>query len=140
MLTTYDLEVSFRLDWNTSRAAERPVAFHGLRVIDEGQDLGLGLHRLGLLEWEPSDAVELRWLNITDTQAPFGETNGITHWFHRNDMVEHRVGLFHQNTSVLGRRLPDLATCDGRLSDGERSGGGQVNLTASGEMTCSTFT
>ena len=132
LLTTYDLEISFRLDWNTSRSLAGSDHTPSLRVIDEGQDLGLGLYRLGLLEWEPSDAVELRWLNITDTQAPFGDSNQTTHWFHRNDMVEHRVGLFHQNTSVLAEGFPQTGHLRWLLSDGERSGGGQVNLTNSG--------
>lgn len=131
LITTYDVDVSFRLDWNTSRLLT-DVGVPSLKVLDEGQDLGLGLYRLSALSWEASDTVELRWLNITDTQAPYGQDNGSTYWFHRNDVVNHRMGLYHRNTSVLAEHFPDVGHFKWTLTDGERSSSNLVNLTSSG--------
>ena len=125
------MDVSFRLDWNTSRLLT-DVGVPSLKVLDEGQDLGLGLYRLSALSWEASDTVELRWLNITDTQAPYGQYNGSTYWFHRNDVVNHRMGLYHRNTSVLAEHFPDVGHFKWTLTDGERSLSNHVNLTSSG--------
>ena len=75
LLTTYDVTVSFRLDWNMSRALDGTVGVPSLKVFDEGQDLGLGLYRLSGLAWTASDRVDLRWVDIVDTQAPFGQNN-----------------------------------------------------------------
>ena len=132
LLTTYDVSFVFRLDWNISRSFPETGGVPSLKMVDEGQELGLGLYRLSSLAWTASDAVELRWLNITDTQAPFGDSNQTTHWFHRNDMVEHRIGLFHQNTTVLAEGFPQTGHLRWLLSDGEREGDGRVNLTDNG--------
>ena len=135
LLTTYDITVSFRLDWNMTMLLNGTVGVPGLSVVDEGQDVGLGLYRLSSLAWTASDAVQLRWIDIIDLQAPIGQTDGITHWFHRNDPVQHRVGLYHNNTAVLAEGFPDLGHFTWTLSDGERFESGSVNLSASGEMT-----
>ena len=132
LVSTYDLSVSFRLGWNASTTVAASGGTPSLKVFDEGQDLGLGLHQLNELAWQPSTDIELRWLNITDTQAPFGENDGTTYWFHRNEMVHHRIGVFHNNTDVLARDLPVNGTFLWTLSDGERSTSSSVNLTRSG--------
>ena len=106
LVTTYDVSVSFRLGWNASTTVAVGGGTPSLKVLDEGQDLGLGLYQLNELTWQPSTDIELRWLNITDTQAPFGENDGTTYWFHRNEMVHHRIGVFHNTTDVLARDLP----------------------------------
>ena len=132
LVTTYDVSVSFRLGWNASTTVAVGGGTPSLKVLDEGQDLGLGLYQLNELAWQPSTDIELRWLNITDTQAPFGENDGTTYWFHRNEMVHHRIGVFHNNTDVLARDLPVNGTFLWTLSDGERSTSSSVNLTRSG--------
>ena len=132
LVSTYDLSVSFRLGWNASTTVAASGGTPSLKVFDEGQDLGLGLYQLNELAWQPSTDIELRWLNITDTQAPFGENDGTTYWFHRNEMVHHRIGVFHNNTDVLARDLPVNGTFLWTLSDGERSTSSSVNLTRSG--------
>ena len=132
LVSTYDVSVSFRLDWNASTSFAAAGGTPSLKVFDEGQDLGLGLYQLSGLSWLPSSEVELRWMNITDTQAPFGDNNGSTYWFHRNDVVYHQFGVFHNNTEVLATDLPDTGDFVWRLSDGERSEEGRVNLTPSG--------
>ena len=106
LLTTYDLTFSFRLDWNKTASLNGTVGVPGLSVIDEGQDVGLGLYHLSSLAWTASDDVELRWIDITDLQSPHGQTDGTTHWFHRNDPVQHRIGLYHNNT-VLAEGFPN---------------------------------
>jgi hypothetical protein len=64
-------------------------------AVDEGQDLGLGLHHLNAHAWTGSTALALRWLEIVDTMEPVGESNETTHWFHRNDVIYHRLGVVH---------------------------------------------
>ncbi|MFZ8906778.1 MAG: hypothetical protein ACO2Y2_05420 [Poseidonia sp.] len=134
LLTTYDVTFSFRLDWNKTASLNGTVGVPGLSVIDEGQDVGLGLYRLSSLAWTASDDVELRWIDITDLQSPFGQTDGSTHWFHRNDPVQHRIGLYHNNTAVLAEAFPNTGHFTWTLSDGERSETGRVNLSTTGEM------
>ena len=51
LLTTYDITVSFRLDWNMTSLLNGTVGVPGLSVVDEGQDVGLGLYRLSSLAW-----------------------------------------------------------------------------------------
>ncbi|MEC8168358.1 MAG: hypothetical protein VX052_05010, partial [Candidatus Thermoplasmatota archaeon] len=128
LLTTYDVTVSFRLDWNMSRALDGTVGVPSLKVFDEGQDLGLGLYRLSGLAWTASDRVDLRWVDIVDMQAPFGQNNGSTYWFHRNEEVQHRVGLYHVDTTVLAEGFPNTGHFLWSLSDGERFETGRFNL------------
>jgi hypothetical protein len=130
LVTTYDVSISFRLDWNASNLLEGGTP--SLKVFDEGQDLGLGLYQLTGWSWLPTNDVEVRWMNITDTQAPFGENNASTYWFHRNDVVHHRFGVFHNNTEILARDLPATGSFVWTLSDGERSEYGALNMTNTG--------
>ncbi|MAH41118.1 MAG: hypothetical protein CMO41_02585 [Verrucomicrobiales bacterium] len=134
LLTTYDLTFSFRLDWNKTASLNGTVGVPGLSVIDEGQDVGLGLYRLSSLAWTASDDVELRWIDITDLQSPHGQTDGTTHWFHRNDPVQHRIGLYHNNTAVLAEGFPNSGHFMWTLSDSERLETGRVNLSTTGVM------
>ena len=134
LVTTYDVRISFRLDWNASISTAAAGGTPSLKVFDEGQDLGLGLYQLTGLSWLPGNDVELRWMNISDTQAPFGDNEGSTYWFHRNDVVHHQIGVFHNTTDVLARDLPSTGAFVWSLSDGERSESGRVNLTSSGAV------
>ncbi len=132
--STYDVTFRFRLDW----AATQSVASNGgtpaLVVVDEGQDLGLGLHHLNAHAWTGSTALALRWLEIVDTMEPVGESNETTHWFHRNDVIHHRLGVVHEGTDLLARDLPDVGHFVWELNDGERRMEGAFNITSSGEM------
>ena len=67
------------------------------------------------------DRVDLRWVDIVDMQAPFGQNNGSTYWFHRNEEVEHRVGLYHVDTTVLAEGFPNTGHFLWSLSDGSVS-------------------
>ena len=134
LTTVYDVKVRFRLGWNASQSFALSGGTPSLKFFDEGQDLGLGVHQLSALAWTPSIALEMRWLNITDTMAPFGEHNETTHWFHRNDVVQHRFGVFHAGTEVLARDLPTNGSVAWELNDGERRETGELSLTSSGIM------
>ena len=129
---TYDIKIQFRLDWNESLNLSQTVGIPSIHVQDEGQDIGIGLHQLNALAWTPSTDLEMRWRNITDTVAPFGDANETTHWFHRNDVAAHEIGIYHANTTVLARDVPETGWVSWTLSDGERSGSGQVSINASG--------
>ena len=91
----YDISVAFRLTWNATRDLGQQELTPSLKVFDEGQDLGLGLYSLSSLSWMAHDLVELRWIEIVDTQQPYGQNNGSIYWFHRNDKVQHSIGLYH---------------------------------------------
>ena len=132
LVTTYDVRFSFRLSWNLSETLFADGGVPSLKVFDEGQDLGLGLYQLNSVAWSPSDDVELRWLNITDTEAPYGQNADSTYWFHRNEIVHHQFGLFHRGTDVLARDFPQIGVFEWTLSDGERVERGDVNLTTTG--------
>ena len=134
LLTTYDVAFSFRLDWNKTASMNGTVGIPGISVVDEGQDVGLGLYRLSSLAWTPSDDVELRWIDITDLHSPFGQTDGSTYWFHRNDPVQHRIGLYHNNTGELAEGFPNTGHFTWTLNDSERAETGRVNLSSTGEM------
>ncbi len=125
------VQFHFRLDWNATFEFASGGWIPSLKVIDEGNDLGLGLSKINRLEWTPSNAVELRWLNITDMTQPIGSHNETTHWFHRNDRVHHEVGAFHLGTEYLTEYLPIQGQLTWELTDGERQEFG--NITHSNE-------
>ena len=134
LTTTYDLTFAFRMDWNMSQTNASEGGAPSLKVFDEGQDLGLGLYQLSAQQWTPSTVLDMRWLTIEDTMKPYGDHNETTRWFHRNDVVHHQIGVFHANTSVLARDLPQNGTFSWELTDGERRQTGMVDLTSSGRM------
>ena len=134
LTTIYDVTVSFRLDWNASLLLNGSNHAPSLTVVDEGQDLGLGLTHLNALRWAPSVMLEMRWEQIVDTVEPEGQANETTRWFHRNDLVYHRIGIVHANTNVLARDVPDVGVLAWELNDGERRMVGEVNLSSSGSV------
>ena len=73
-------------------------------------------------------------MNISDTTAPYGDANETTRWFHRNDVVHHRIGIYHENTSILAQEVPGPGHLKWVLSDGERTSSNNLNLTPSGEL------
>ena len=132
--TIYDITIVFRLEWNASWGFAADGGIPSFNVIDEGQDLGLGLFKLSSFEWEPRTDLEMRWIDVEDTMAPFGQTNGSAYWFHRNDIVRHSVGIYHENTQYLVEDLPPNASLEWSLNDGERRSTGEVPLSATGVM------
>jgi len=134
LATIYDITFVFRLDWNASWGFASDGGIPSFNVIDEGQDLGLGLFQLSSFEWQPKTDLEMRWIDVEDTMAPFGQTNGSAYWFHRNDIVRHSVGLYHNNTQYLVQDLPPNASLEWSLNDGERRSTGEVSLSATGLM------
>jgi hypothetical protein len=132
--SVYDVTVRFRLDWNASQNVAREGGTPSLKIIDEGQDLGLGLHQLPMQRWVPNVALDLRWINITDTTAPYGEHNQTTYWFHRSEVISHQLGVFHAGTEVLARDVPQEGHLTWELNDGERRETGVFLLESNGSM------
>ncbi len=132
--TIYDVTVRFRLNWTMSQSVGGMNHVPSLVAIDEGQDLGLGLHHLNALTWTPSVALDMRWEAIVDTVEPVGQSNESTRWYHRNDLVHHQIGVFHRNTTVLARDVPTTGWLVWELNDGERRMEGELNLSASGSV------
>ena len=120
------VQFHFRLHWNATFEIASGDWIPSLKVIDEGNDLGLGLSKINRLKWNPSNAVELRWLNITDITQPIGLDNETTHWLHRNDRVHHEVGVFHLATDYLAEYLPVQGQLTWELTDGERQEFGNI--------------
>ncbi len=125
----YAVTIDFKLRWEATFDGTAVQGTPSLRVVDEGQPLGLGLFRLNQWSWSAANQLDLRWVNITDTTAPTGLNSNGTHWFHRNDVIHHTLGLYHRNSSRPAENLPHPGTLDWELSDGARSIEGTVNIT-----------
>ena len=134
LTTIYDVQVKFRMNWTTSQTVALNGGVPSIQVFDEGQDLGLGLFQLSSISWTPSVDLALRWLNITDATLPVGDANETTRWYHRNDLVHHELGVFHNNTNILARDVPGPGFFVWELTDGERSSSSTFNLTSSGHL------
>lgn len=134
LTTIYDVVIQFRLGWNASQSFALSGGIPSFKVIDEGQDLGLGLHRLSASAWTPSTELDMRWIDIIDTMEPTGEANQTTRWFHRNDVVHHHIGIYHAGTTHLARDIPHNGSFAWELNDGERRMNGAFNISASGSM------
>lgn len=132
--TIYDIALRFRLNWTAAQTFAANGGTPALVVVDEGQDLGLGLHHLNALTWSGNTALTLRWLDIIDTMEPVGQHNETTRWFHRNDVVHHRLAVLHENTDVLAQDIPGVGHFVWELNDGERRTGGVFNITRTGEL------
>jgi len=125
----YEVTIEFILRWDATFNGIASRGTPSLRVVDEGQHLGLGLFRLNQWSWLAANQLDLRWINITDTTGPSGVNTGDTQWFHRNDRIHHTLGLYHRNSSRPAANLPHPGTVDWQLTDGARSIEGTVNIT-----------
>lgn len=134
LTTIYDMVFEFRLRWNASQTFAKDGGIPSFKVVDEGQELGLGLHRLTASAWTASVDLDMRWVNITDTMEPIGESNLTTRWFHRNDVVHHQIGIYHVGTPHLARDVPRNGTLVWELNDGERRMEGDIAISPSGTM------
>ena len=119
---------TFKLSWTASFDPLSNSGVPSLNVLDEGQDLGLGLFRLNQWSWSASNQLDMRWINISDTTQPVGVNTSDTHWLHLNDEVHHLIGMYHRNSSILALDPPHNGTLGWTLSDGERSLSGDVRL------------
>lgn len=129
------VQFHFRLHWNATFGIASEGGIPAVNVIDEGNDLGLGLSKINRLEWQPSNTVELRWLNISDMTQPIGSYNETSHWFHRDDTVHHEVGLFHSGTEHFAEFLPNQGQMNWELTDGERKESGNITYSEDGLFT-----
>ena len=132
LTSTFDVTFSFIFDWNTSFGMAASEAVPSFNIFDEGQNIGLGLSRLPSHSWLPSNTIEMRWLEIQDGTAPVGEFNSTTHWLHRNDVVHHEVGVYHQGTDILVNFLPEIGRMKWHLDDGKQYVSGNITHSATG--------
>ena len=55
----WTVSMAFRLAWNLTESPLSQAAVPSFKVFDEGQDLGLGLSRLTVFEWNTSFSLSL---------------------------------------------------------------------------------
>ena len=132
LTSIFQIEIKFRLEWNATFDLMEEGGTPSLKIIDEGNDLRLGLSKINRLSWAPSNTLEMRWLNINDTTLPVGSNNETSHWFHRNDRVHHEIGMFHAGTNHLAEFLPEQGQLFWQLSDGERKESGNITHSTNG--------
>ena len=118
---SWTVEIKFRLAWNLSNGADFGPSEPSLKLFDEGQDLGLGLSKLGVFSWSAASALTVQSIVFEDQTSPLGETENGHLWLHRNDLVNLSLSLVHANTTILAEHVPDTVVAEILLSDGERS-------------------
>ena len=117
----WTVSMAFRLAWNLSETPFSQPAVPSLKVFDEGQDLGLGLSRLTVFEWNMSFSLQLQSVLFEDLTLPIGDTGDDHLWVHRNDMLLLTLELTHLHTQVPAEFVPNSLIGHAVLSDGERS-------------------
>ena len=132
LTSMFQIQIKFRLEWNATFDLMDEGGTPSLKIFDEGNDLGLGLSKINRLSWVPSNALDMRWINISDTTQPLGSNNETTYWFHRNDRVHHEIGLFHAGTDHLAEFLPEQGQLTWQLTDGERKESGNITHSSDG--------
>ena len=118
--------------WNISNGADFGPSEPSLKLFDEGQDLGLGLSKLGVFSWSVASDLTVQSIVFEDQTSPRGETENGHLWLHRNDLVNLTVYLVHANTTILAEHVPDIVVAAILLSDGERSALTNVTFDAEG--------
>jgi hypothetical protein len=118
---SWTVEIKFRLAWNLSNGVDFGASEPSLKLFDEGQDLGLGLSKLGVFSWSVASALAVQSIVFEDQTSPVGETGDGHLWVHRNDLVNLTLYLVHANTTIVAEHVPDTVEAEILLSDGERS-------------------
>lgn len=116
---TWTVNFSFRMDWNGLNQSGQGGGLPSLKVFDEGQDLGLGLSKISIFQWQPSFEVELIIVNLSDLTEPIGQTESSDIWLFSGDEIELNASLMHQGTEFSAEYFP-TQSIDWHLSDGER--------------------
>ena len=126
--STWEVEVGFRLRWDLVAGLEDGTFQPSLQVRDEGQDLGLGLRRIAPLAWTARPEVTLSLEDIVDTTAPTGGVVQDVIHVDRGDVVNVRLALFHEGTTLPAQKLPGAVNLEWSMTDGARVTGGSIDV------------
>ena len=115
----WHLEITFRISWEVNNISTL-TGTPSLKVFDEGQNLGLGLSRLSVFNWQLSTELYLGPIEISDQTEPIGVITPTEIWVHSDDNILVLTQLYHANTTIPAQHLPASAYIQATLSDGER--------------------
>lgn len=116
----WEVVFNFRIAWDVTNASSLSGT-PSLKVYDEGQNLGLGLSRLTVFDWNLSTELSRGPLQISDQTLPYGTISADEIWVHSNDFLHLETGLYHANTTIPAQMLPSSVYLQVFLTDGERS-------------------
>jgi len=131
---TWNVDFTFRLDWNGSYNSAQSGGIPSLKIFDEGQDLGLGLSKISIFLWQPSYDVEMELINLKDITDPVGVIESNNMWLLRGDEIELFATLMHKGTGLAAEHFPSEAVLNWHLSDGERDSYGVIELGIDGNI------
>ena len=116
----WQIDIKFRIAWNVTNASSL-TGTPSLKIFDEGQNLGLGLSRLTVFDWELSTELYLGSIEMTDRTEPSGTLAPTELWVHADDDVLIQTTLYHANTTIPAQYLPASVYLQATLSDTERT-------------------
>ena len=76
------------MDWSGSYNNAQSGGIPSLKIYDEGQDLGLGLSKISIFQWQPSFDVEFEIDTLTDLTEPIGYSQSNDIWVYGDDEIE----------------------------------------------------
>ena len=132
----WQVAIKFRIAWNVTNASDLSGT-PSLKVFDEGQNLGLGLSRLTVFDWNLSTELALGSVEISDQTEPSGTFSATDIWVHANDELLVETSLYHANTTITAQYLPSNVYLQATLSDGERSLQQNFSFSATGNVSIS---
>ena len=132
----WQVAIKFRIAWNVTNASDLSGT-PSLKVFDEGQNLGLGLSRLTVFDWNLSTELALGSVEISDQTQPSGTFSATDIWVHANDELLVETSLYHANTTITAQYLPSNVYLQATLSDGERSLQQNFSFSATGNVSIS---
>jgi len=116
-LLSWDIRIKFRLSWDAAQSLAVGGGIPSLKIIDEGQDLYLGISLLSMLEWTPNNSIQLSTLEITDNNLPKGQHIDQQIWVQSNDSVEIKLHMMYLNTTYAVEYLPNSFQVLGKFNN-----------------------
>jgi len=132
----WQIDIIFHIAWNVSNASDLSGT-PSLKVFDEGQNLGLGLSRLTVFDWNLSTELSLGSIEMTDQTQPSGNLTTTEIWVHANDNLLVETILYYANTTIPAQHLPAAVYLQATLSDGERSVQQNSSFSSAGSLSMS---
>ena len=131
---TWNVDFTFRLDWNGSYNSGQGGGIPSLKIFDEGQDLGLGVSKISMFLWQPSFEIEIEITSLEDITEPVGVIESNNMWLLRGDEIELFATLMHKGTGLAAEYFPTEAVLNWHLSDTERDSYGVIELGIDGNI------
>ena len=132
----WQVNIKFLIGWNVTNASDLSGT-PSLKIFDEGQNLGLGLSRLTVFDWNLSTEFSLGVVEISDQTQPPGAFTATDIWVHADDELLVETILYYANTTIPAKNLPSTVYLLASLSDGERSIQHNSSISPTGEFSLS---